>query len=270
MWEEILVVDRIKDLLKNIKLFKSLVINDFNTRYNGSAFGSFWGFVNPIITICVYWFVFTVGLRSGLRADGTPYILWLIAGMVPWFFISEALISMSNSFVEYGYLVKKVNFNILLIPLIKLGSAIIMHAFFLVVSIIIFNVSGYYLSIYYLQLLYYFFGTVVLLLGTGLFLSSIIVFFRDISQVVSIVIQIGFWAVPIVWSSDLLPLEYLPFFKLNPVFYIVEGYRESLLLNIPICNHAVQGSYFWLVSMLLGWLGIYTFKRLKPYFSDVL
>lgn len=260
----------INKIAKEIKLFKSLVVNDFSTRYNGSAFGSIWGFVNPIITICVYWFVFTVGLRSGIRDDGTPYILWLIAGMVPWFFISEAIMSMTSSFLDYGYLVKKVNFRIILIPLIKLGSAFIMHIFFLSISIIIFNISGYYINIYYFQLVYYLLGTMLLLCGIGVFLASIVVFFRDITQVVGIFIQIGFWAIPIVWSCDMLPPQYVPLFKLNPVFYIIEGYRESLLLKAPIYNHMNQGLYFWSITLLTLYLGNYTYRKLKPYFSDVL
>ena len=72
--------------IDNRMLYYSLVRNDFRTRYNGSAFGVVWGFIQPLVTVMVYWFVFQVGLRAGARPDGTPYILWLICGMVPWFY----------------------------------------------------------------------------------------------------------------------------------------------------------------------------------------
>lgn len=117
--------------------------NDFHSRYNGSAFGAFWGVVQPLITVLVYWFVFQIGLRAGDRPDHTPYILWLICGMVPWFFFSEALGAVTNSLIEYGYLVKKLYFKVALIPMIKIGSSLIMHGIFIVLTTIILNFYGY-------------------------------------------------------------------------------------------------------------------------------
>lgn len=80
--------------------------NDFMVKYAGSYFGIIWAFVQPMVTILLYWFVFQMGFRSGAVGE-TPFVLWLIAGMIPWFYFSDAISTGTNSLIEYSYLVKK-------------------------------------------------------------------------------------------------------------------------------------------------------------------
>ena len=89
------------DLYKNRRLVMKLAKNDFKTRYAGSYFGTFWAFVQPVVTILVYWFVFSVGFRSNTDELGVPFVLYLVAGIVPWFFFSDALSGGTNSLLEY-------------------------------------------------------------------------------------------------------------------------------------------------------------------------
>ena len=128
---------------KDKKMIGKLVKNDFKARYSGSYLGVIWGVVQPLITVLIYWFVFTVGLRNGERPDGSPYIIWMMSGIVAWFFFSDALGAGTNAFLEYSYLVKKLNFNVGLIPLVKVGTSLIIHAIFLGIVTIILNFSGY-------------------------------------------------------------------------------------------------------------------------------
>lgn len=252
------------------QIYISLVENDFHSRYNGSAFGIFWGIVQPLITVLVYWFVFQIGLRAGDRPDHTPYILWLICGMVPWFFFSEALGAVTNSLIEYAYLVKKLYFKVALIPMIKIGSSLIMHAIFVIITTVILNFYGYKADWFYIQVVYYTGAATFLLIGLGLLLSSLTVFFRDMAQIVGIIIQIGFWMIPIVWGSEVLHKPFDIIFKLNPVFYIIEGYRESFLNKVLFWEHPALMIYFWLVSGLVFAVGIRTFRKLEVSFADVL
>ena len=89
------------EIYKNRKLVFSLAKNDFKTKYAGSYFGTVWAFIQPIVTICVYWFVFGLALRNG-SDKGVPFVLWLIAGLVPWFFIQEGLTGGTNALLEYN------------------------------------------------------------------------------------------------------------------------------------------------------------------------
>ena len=117
------------ELYKNRRLVFKLAKNDFKTKYAGSYLGIVWAFVQPIVTILVYWFVFSVGFRSGTGDLGVPFVLYLVAGIVPWFFFQDALIGGTNSLLEYNYLVKKVVFNISVLPVVKIISRCLCTAF---------------------------------------------------------------------------------------------------------------------------------------------
>ena len=109
----------LKELFGNRKLILNLAKNDFKTKYAGSYLGIVWAFIQPVVTVLVYWFVFEVGLRQTGNAE-VPFVLWLIAGLVPWFFFSDALNGGTNSLLEYNYLVKKVVFKISVLPIVKI------------------------------------------------------------------------------------------------------------------------------------------------------
>ena len=126
---EIKQANMLKEIISNRKLIWDLSKNDFKTRFAGSYLGIIWAFVQPIVTVLVYWFVFEKGmhasginLRSGITA---PFVLWLIAGLVPWFFFQEVLSGGTNALMEYSYLVKKVVFQIDILPIIKLISGFV-------------------------------------------------------------------------------------------------------------------------------------------------
>ena len=104
-------------LKENSKLILFLSIDDLKKRYAGSSLGIFWAFVQPCVTILIYWFVFQVGLKSTAPGNGNiPFIVWIMCGLIPWFFFSDCLNAKTNVFIEYSYLVKKVVFNIEILP----------------------------------------------------------------------------------------------------------------------------------------------------------
>ena len=264
------------ELWKNRRLIWSLSKNDFKTRYAGSYLGIVWAFVQPVITILVYWLVFEKGFsakpemfKAGVEV---PFVVYLTSGLVPWFFFSEAVSSSTNALLEYNYLVKKVVFKISILPMIKIIAASFIHVFFVGVLLVISFIYGYGLSLYTLQLVYYSFCLVVLVLALSYTLCSVVVFFRDLSQIVSIGLQLGMWATPIMWSfSRTEGHEILAFvFKLNPVFYVVNGYRESLFEGVGFWMHPGLTAYFWIFTVVLFIFGTVVFKRLKPHFADVL
>ena len=101
-----------KELYQNRKLIWKLSKNDFRNKFAGAYFGIVWAFIQPMVTVAVYFVVFQLGLRVQPAATGYPYICWLVSGIIPWFFFSDALPSASNCLLEYSYLVKKVVFKI--------------------------------------------------------------------------------------------------------------------------------------------------------------
>ena len=254
----------------NKKIYLELILNDFRSRYNGSFLGMVWGFIQPVVTILIYCLVFQYGLRSGTRPDGIPYVYFMISGAVPWFFFSEAWGGITTSFLDYSYLVKKLNFEVELLPLVKLGSALIIHIVFLVFSTVVLNFSGYYASWYYVQIMYYLLSATIFALLLGMITASLAVYIRDVIQVVGIIIQIGFWACPICWGSDMQMGKIGMLLKANPMYYCVEGYRSSLIYRQGFWDSPLYTLYYWCLMAALFCLAVYMYRKLRPGFADVM
>ena len=257
------------EIYRNRRLVFSLAKNDFKTKYAGSYFGTVWAFIQPIVTICVYWFVFGLALRNGTD-KGVPFVLWLIAGLVPWFFIQDGLIGGTNSLLEYNYLVKKVVFKISILPIIKIIAATFIHVFFVCLLLIVAAIYGYYPTIYTIQIVYYSFSLFIFVLALSYTTCAVVVFFRDLSQIISIGLQIGMWATPILWNLDALSPKWIMILKLNPLVYIVNGYRSAIYEKEWFFQDFFSTMYFWIVTVVLFGLGAVIFKRLKVHFADVL
>lgn len=272
------VVEIIKELISSRKLIISLAKNDFKTKFAGSYFGIVWAFVQPIVTVVVYWFVFDKALNAGTATTKAgitvPYVLWLIAGLVPWFFFSEAVNTGTNALIEYSYLVKKVVFKISILPIVKVVSALFVHFFFLAFTIILYSCYGMFPTLYTLQIIYYSFCLIMLCLGIVYMTSAIVIFFRDLTQVINIVLQVGMWATPIMWNMDAMIDKMNPIvtaiLKGNPLYYIVSGYRDSLISHIWFWNRPEITLYFWLFTGCVFGFGFLIFRRTQVHFADVL
>lgn len=260
----------LKASLSNRSLIISLAKNDFKQKYVSSYLGVIWGFIQPLITIAVYWFVFQVGFRSADVDGNYPFILWFMAGIIPWFFFSEALSSCTNVFMEYSYLVKKVVFKIETLPIIKIISTIFVHCFFILFLFIVCWCYGFRPDLYTLQIFYYLFAMIVLTFSITVFTSCVVLFFRDLTQIINIIVNIGFWATPIGWNITMLPGVLQKIFKLNPMFYIVTGYRDTFVEKVFFWNRPFHTIYFWLFCIVMLLLAVKMFNKLKPHFSDVI
>lgn len=261
-------------LLQELKSNKTLILNlsknDFKTKYAGSYLGIIWAFIQPVVTIIVYWFVFGVGLRSGSPIKGVPFILWLMGGLVPWFFFQEALLNATNCMLEYSYLVKKVVFKISILPIVKIVSALFVHLVFVGFLFLVAGIYGFYPSLYTVQLIYYSFCVFVMVLGISYATCAIMIFFKDLGQIINIFLQIGIWMTPIMWSYTMVPESYQWILKLSPMYYVVEGYRDTFLNHVWFFQRYFETVYFWIITLGLFALGAMIFKKLKPHFADVL
>ena len=262
------------ELYQNRRLIWRLSRNDFKKRYAGSYLGTIWAMVPPIVTVAMYWVVFDRIFGSGPQVTypggEVPYVLFLTAGLVPWFFFSDAVMGGMTSLMEYNYLVKKVVFKVSILPIIKVTAAMFVHIGFSVVLVLIAAFYGYTPTVYTLQLFYYTFCEYVFILGLSYATCAIVLFFRDLQNLVSIIKQVGMWATPILWNINTLREKYKPFIKLNPMTYIVEGYRSAVYEQQWFWEHFYSSTYFWIVTALLFVVSALIFKKLKPMFADVM
>jgi len=257
------------DMIKSRGLILTLTKKDLQARYLGSYLGIFWAFIQPTISVLIFWFVFEVGFKS-VPVDNFPFILWLLLGMLPWFFISDSISSATNSIMENSYLVKKVVFRVSILPSVKILSALLIHFFFIGFLFVMFFIYGYPLSIYNLQIFYYLFASIVLILGISWLTSSLIIFLRDIGQFVAMLLQFVFWLTPIFWSIKTIPIKYHKILFLNPFYYIVEGYRNSFIYHKWFWEDINMTIYYWGVTLIVFIIGAVVFRKLRPHFADVL
>lgn len=250
----------------------TLAKEDFRKRFVGSYFGVLWMFIQPTVTILIYAFIFQVGFKSVPPVPGIPYVIWLIPGIVPWFFFQEALIHETSSLIEYSFLVKKVVFKVELLPIIKLLSAFLVHLCFVVIMLVVFIVAKVKFKLDFLFIIYFSFACSIFSLAIGYFTSAVCVFFRDMMQIVGIAIQFGIWLCPIMYDESLFASRapwVVRLIKFNPFYYISKGYRVALIgetMDKPL----QLTIYFWVVTIIIFIFSYNVFKKLRPHFADVL
>lgn len=259
------------ELYQSRHLIWKLAKNDFRKRYAGSSMGALWALAQPVVTVAMYYIVFDKLMGGGGRGvEDVPFVLFLTAGLVPWFYFNEALNNGTNALREYDYLVKKVVFKISILPIIKVIAATFIHVFFVAVLLIVAALYGYYPTVYTTQILYYSVCLFVFVLALCYATCAVVVFFKDLTQIIGIALQIGIWATPILWNIDSAPGEWVVVLKLNPLVYIVNGYRSAIYERSWFFEDFFSTMYFWIVTVVLFGIGVAVFKRLKPHFADVL
>jgi ABC-type polysaccharide/polyol phosphate export permease len=256
-------------VLKDRRLLLNLISNDIKSRYLTNYLGFLWAFIQPCATALTLWIVFEFGFRAAPQSD-VPFILWLVCGLIPWFFIVEGLTTGCSAIRDNSFLVKKIVFKVSLLPVVKIGSALIVHIFFVAILCGLYILYGFRPNLYWLQLFYYIACTSLLLLALAWLTSSIVVFFSDLTQIVAMLVQFGFWLTPVFWNIDTLEGSFINLLKLNPFCYIVEGFRDSMIEQVWFWERPKEMLVFWFVLLVLLFCSMVMFKRLRPHFADVL
>jgi lipopolysaccharide transport system permease protein len=235
----------------------------------GSLLGFIWTFINPLVLICILWMVFSIGFKTPTVA-GAPFVVWLTSGLIIWNAFSESLNGATLAVRNNPHLVKKVLFPLSVLPVVKLVASLMVHLVFLLILIALILLHGLPISVFWLQSIYYLGAMMIFALGLGWLTSSLFVYIRDVGQVVNVLLQFGFWATPIFWNQGILPERVRVLLKLNPMFYLVQGYRDSFLGFVPFWHHPALTLYFWSATAVIFIMGAIVFQRLRPSFADVL
>ncbi|MDB4218562.1 ABC transporter permease [Planktomarina temperata] len=255
---------------KNRPLLRALIKNDFKKQYLGSYLGLSWALIQPLMFVAIIWIVFELGFRKGPTVTGVPFVLWLFAGMVPWFFFSDALRSGADAIVGNAFLVKKVAFRVSILPLVNIGSCFLIHLGLVIFLTLALLLNGYLPSMYWIQLPYYIALTILFATGCSWLTSAIRVFVKDMGSIIRILLQMIFWLTPIFWSIELIPEKYHYLIKLNPLFYLIEGYRDTFISQVWFWEKPTWSFYYLAITAVFLVLGALVFKRLRPHFADVL
>jgi ABC-type polysaccharide/polyol phosphate export permease len=254
-------------LVQNRFLIFELIKRDLCVSYAGSLLGIFWTFIHPLVLISIYWLIFSVGLKVTPLND-IPFVIWLVAGISIWFTFADIINGCTSTILNNSFLIKKIVFPHHILPMIKIISACFYHVFFLIILCSLILIYGLPFKFLMIQSLYYYLCMAILALGIGLITSSVNVFIRDTSQVVSILTQLFFWGTPIFWDISIMPQNIQNALKMNPVYYIVQGYRDSFLYFVPFWKYPYLTIQFWVLSLIILAFGIIVFQRLKRHFAE--
>ena len=255
-------------LLRHRSLIQTLVARELKARYRGSVLGFFWSFINPLLLLLVYWFVFSVVLPGIRPLDIAPYALFMFCGLLPWTWFSSSVLEASNVLIAGGNLIKKVLFPAEVLPVVTVLANMI-H-FLLGLPIIAAALVYFAVPVRPLELLWL--PVVVLVqlfltLGLALIVSSLTVHFRDLKDILGNLMTFWFFATPIIYPMSLAPPSGKVLLDLNPFTHLVISYQEILFYDGPF------GHWKWLlalggVSIVLFLLGYFLFDRLRDSFAE--
>ena len=255
-------------LLRHRSLIQSLVARELKARYRGSVLGFFWSFINPLLLLLVYWFVFSVVLPGIRPIDIEPYALFMFCGLLPWTWFSSSVLEASNVLIAGGNLIKKVLFPAEVLPVVTVLANMV-H-FLLGLPIIAAALVYFAVPVRPLELLWL--PVVVLVqlfftLGLALIVASLTVHFRDLKDILGNLMTFWFFATPIIYPMSLAPPSGKVLLDLNPFTHLVISYQEILFYDGPF------GHWKWLlalggVSIVLFLLGYFLFDRLRDSFAE--
>jgi teichoic acid transport system permease protein len=257
-----------KEQVHNVNLILRLGLYEVKSKYKMHYLGVFWQVLNPFIQITIYWFVFGLGIRGGSPIGETPFFLWLIVGLVPWLFISPTITQGANSVHTNINLVSKMKFPVSVLPSIKIVGNTLSFFVMLGLTLLILVLNGFFSGWYLLQLPYYLFSLYFLLFGVTLLLSTLTTVIRDIQNMVQSVMRLMLYMLPILWNVENLPNVFVHVLQLNPFFYIIEGFRSSLLGGKWFFEDPSYTLYYWLVSLFILLLGAAIHLKFRHRFVD--
>ena len=171
---------------------------------------------------------------------------------------------------EYSYIVKKVMFNIDIIPISKILSCLFVHGFFLVLVFVVVLLYGINTGLFLLNIIYYFGALMMLAIPLAFVCSVLSAFMKDFGQIISVLLNILMWTAPIIWNFSMVPESLRWVFMMNPMFYIISGFRDSLLYSRPISSMGYYCFYFWGIVAMAWFFGMRLYKKILPHLPDVL
>jgi ABC-type polysaccharide/polyol phosphate export permease len=248
-------------------LIQMLVVRELKARYRGSVLGYLWSFINPLLLLLIYSFVFTVVVPNrDERAQ--PYALFMFCGILPWTWFSSSILESSNVLISGGNLIKKVLFPAEVLPIVTVLANMV-HFFFGLPILVLFLVY-YRRPLDPLELLW--FPVIVavqlfVLLGLGLLAAALTVHFRDLKEILGNLLTLWFFSTPIIYPMSAVPEPYRWIINLNPMTHLAISYQEVLFYIGP------HGHWKWLLALLAGsivtfFLGYFVFDRLRDSFAE--
>ena len=255
----------LKELWEYRELLYFLTWRDIKVRYKQTALGAAWAVIQPIFMMLVFSLFF--GKLGKIPSDGIPYPIFTFCALLPWQLFAHALTESSNSLVSNQNLITKVYFPRLVVPISAVLGGLMDFAIAFVILLGMMVWYGIVPSWAIVTLPGFLLLAIMTALAVGLWLSALNVQYRDVRYTINFLVQFWMFATPIAYSSSLVPERWRPFYGLNPMAGVVEGFRWALLGKANPNGALLAVSVAVVVLLLIG--GLYYFRRMEQEFADV-
>lgn len=253
-----------KNLYDYRELLKTSIKKEVRSKYKNSFLGVLWSFLNPLLQIIVYGIVFSLILSNKQE----NYVIFLCCGIIPWSFFSIAINKSAFCFIENSNIIKKVFFPREIIPISEVTAEAINFLISSIIIIIFVVFGGIGISKYILFYPIVLLTQYLIILSISLIISSICVFIRDMQHFIGVILQLLFYAAPIVYSKESIPIDYQWILKYNPMTYIIEAYRNIFYYKNMIDLKSI--CYLFLLSIICCIIGYFIFSKLQKKFAEQL
>lgn len=269
----------VREQIHSFYLILRLSAFEVKSANTNNYLGRLWEILNPMIQLSIYWLVFGIGVRDGQKITmengvQVPFFIWMVTGMIVWFFVNPAISKSSKSIYSRLQLISKMNFPMSAIPSFVIMANFYTHVMLVGIVIIFLQFTDFMISVYYLQLPYFMVATLCFLLALALITSTLTTIVRDIQQIVQSALRMLLYLTPLIWHTDKFVLNgvNLTFLlKLNPLYYLVEGYRASLLgTTWYFIEYAQYTLYFWILIFAMLLFGSILHLKFRNRFVDFL
>ncbi|HVI78535.1 MAG TPA: ABC transporter permease [Candidatus Acidoferrum sp.] len=255
----------LKDLWQYRELLFFLAWRDVKVRYKQTALGAAWAVIQPLFTMLLFTLFF--GRLAKVPSDGIPYPLFSYTALLPWQLFAYALTESSNSVVANERLITKVYFPRLIVPLASILAGLVDFA---IAFVLVLGMMAWYHTVptwAILTLPFFILFTIITALAVGLWLSALNVQYRDVRYTLTFIVQFWLIASPVAYSATLVPAKWRPFYGLNPMAGVIEGFRWALLGKTPAPGALLWVSVAVVAIVLVG--GFYYYRRMEKTFADL-
>jgi teichoic acid transport system permease protein len=264
------IVAIIKEQFKHMGMISRMSRYEDKATYQSHYLGLAWQILNPLIQIGIYYLVFGLGVNQGREVSGVPFIIWMLIGITAWFYISSSILGASNSIHRQVGMVAKMKFPVSVLPTINIVSNL--SSYFPMVIIVVLTMLGFGImpTIYWIQYLYYFFCMFAFLFAFGLLNATITVLIRDYHIFLQSVLRLLFYVSGPIWDiqNRNLPVWMIKILRINPIYYIIEGFRDAFLSREWFWQKTAYGLVFWGIVFTLLILGSHLHMKFRAKFVD--
>lgn len=263
----------IKEQLDNRSRVMTIAKYELLSEMRESKLGLFWNIANPCIQIFTYWFVFGVGIRNGKPVDGIDFFPWLLIGLSGWLFISPCITKGTSCIYSKRGIISKMKFPVPILPLVTVAKEFINHIIMLVIILLFVPFFGVGVKSSWIWIFYYLVCAIALASSIALVLSVLNMLSRDVKKFVSATMRMLMYLTPILWNAKPMVAK-LPWtglvFDLNPLTYIVTGYRDCICYGHSPLAHPALTLYFWGFILVMTILGCYLMTKYRERFIDMI